>query len=92
MPRSITSGPVNRGFRPDFLGVPLIPIITGAPVAGEYVEIGLLVPATAGPEAAEHDAFCVRLDHQVPAEGDGGRIGILVCDGRHLVADVVSPH
>ena len=68
------------------------PIITGAPVDGEYVEIGLLVPATTGPEAEEHDALCVRLDHQVPAEGDGGRVGILVCDGRHLVADVVSPH
>ena len=50
--------------------------ITSVQVNDYDVEIGLFVPATPSPGAEENDALRVRLGHQLPAEVDGGRVGI----------------
>ena len=71
---------------------PLLSLITDALVDDDDVQIGLLVPATPGPGAEEDGTINGRFSHQVPAEGDGVRVGTCVADRGHLVADAVSPH
>ena len=92
----------DRGPRPSGRGpsgrfdvvndAPLLFLITDPLVDDDDVEIGLLVPATPGPGAEEDSAINGRFGHEVPAEGDGSRVGPRMADPRHLFTDAVSPH
>ena len=72
--------------------LPAVIVVVSSGMDDDQVEIGLLVPAAGGPGAEEDDGLGVGLRRQVPAEGDGGRVGIRVDHGRQLVADAVSSH
>ena len=73
-------------------GRPASILTTGVPVDDDHIQVGLLVPAAAGPGAEEDHGLHVGLGCQVPAEVDCGWVGTRVDHRRQLLADAVSPH